>query len=265
MRRSNGPAVTGGEIPVTRRARLVLWPLIAVALVHTLFIGLWVGPSTPVKEAIGADVVRSYVMPVFDQNWRIFAPTPRRAAVELDVRAMVRDAETGEERISDWVPLVDGEDSLIRGNPFPPRLSLAARRVANHLNTRMGDMSAGQRTQAEASYFTTPIAELRERLLAVDDDGAAGASTVDGYLRYDSVATSLATYFAVATWSEETTHVQYRSSIRYTPSFNDRHERDIDDAERTYREYGWRPAAAVTAETAALFESYPNAIREGLE
>lgn len=265
MRRRAESVQSETDVPVSRRARLVLWPLLALVLVHTLIIAMWVGPSTPVRTMIGTDTLRSYVMPVFEQNWRIFAPTPRRIAVELEVRALIRDDETGEEQLSEWVNLVNGEDSLIRHNPFPPRLALAARRTANHLDSRMGDLSEGQRVQVEANYFTTPVAELRDRMLAVEDDDAGGANAVDGYLRYDAVASALATYYLAGTWSDEVTHVQYRTSVRYTPSFEQRHERDLDDADRRYREYGWRPASEVSEQAVELFMSYADAIEGGLQ
>src|SRR5690606_10171009 len=70
----------------TRRPRwacLVVWLGVTDVLLHTFVIATWVGPSTPVREAIGTDTLRSYVHPVFDQSWRIFAPTPRRVAVNF--------------------------------------------------------------------------------------------------------------------------------------------------------------------------------------
>jgi len=242
--------------PVTTRARLVLWPLVAVVLVHTLLIALWVGPDTPVRKTVGEDRLRSYVMPAFEQNWRIFAPTPRRVAVELDVRARLVDPATGQETTTDWVSLVDGEDSLIRGNPFPPRMALAARRTANHLVTRTRELNAEQRRQIEADYLTTPVAELRDRLNRGQGDSPAGPSTVNAYLRYDAVATALATSYAAAAHDGEVTHVQYRTSRRFTPDFDERHERDIDDVEPTVYAYGWRPASELGEETAELFAPY---------
>ncbi len=247
---------------VTIRARLVLWPLVAVVLVHTFFIALWVGPDTPVREAVGADRLRSYVMPAFEQNWRIFAPTPRRIAVGLDVRARLVDPRTGEETTTEWVHLVDGEDALIRGNPFPPRMALAARRTANHLITRTGELNAEQRRQVEANYLTTPVEELRGRLNRGEGDSPGGPSTVNAYMRYDAVATALATSYASAAFDGDVTHVQYRATRRYTPDFERRHERDIDDVEPTVYEYGWRPATELDDQVAELFTPYVR-VQEG--
>lgn len=125
-------------------------------------------------------------------------------------------------------------------------------------------MSSGQRTQIEADYFTTPIEELRERLEAIEGSSAASSSSISSYLRYDAVASALATYYAAATWDQEVTHVQYRSTIRYTPSYEDRNETSLDEASRTVHDYGWRPAADVSPETVELFSSYVEAIEEGV-
>ncbi len=245
--------------PPSTRARIVLWTLVVVVLVHTGLIALWVGPTTPVREAVGVSTLRGYVMPVFEQNWRIFAPTPRRIAVELDVRAQVLDPVTGEETTTDWVHLVAGEDELIRGNPFPPRMALAARRTANHLINRADDMNAEQRRQVEAHYLTTPVAELRGRLLDAEGDSPAGPSAVASYMRYDAVATALASYYFTHTLDGEVTHVQYRATRRFTPSFAQRGERDIDDAERTVFDFGWRQAVDVEPGIAELVAPYADA------
>lgn len=246
----------------SRKARLVIWPLVVLVFTHTFFILLWVAPTNPIKEAVGADRVSSYIMPMLQQNWSIFAPTPRRVAVELDFRARLLDPDTGEGTTTEWMSFIDAEDELVRHNFFPPRTALAARRAANHLNNAMVKMNTDQRERIGWGYFDTPISELRDELLAVDGDEPANASTVDTYLSYDAVAVGLASYSAHALWDEEVVRVQYRTSKRYVPAFEDRAERDIDDAERTWYEYGWRAAEPITSEQSALFTTYAQLIAE---
>src|SRR5690625_6028180 len=64
-----------------------------VVLVHTAIVALWAGPSNPIKDAVGPQRVREYVNPVFEQNWNIFAPTPKRVMTDLDFRLRVKDRE----------------------------------------------------------------------------------------------------------------------------------------------------------------------------
>ena len=158
--------------------------------VHTVSIGIWVAPRTPIQDEIGSDTVRSYVLPWFEQNWSIFAPNPRRVAVTFEVRAMIDDPETGEETVTEWVDMVDGEDQIVRHNPAPPRTSKIARRTTDNLNSARSPMSDDQLNQLQADYVETPIEQLREDLLSFD--GGATAAQVDAYMSMDEVAVSLA-------------------------------------------------------------------------
>lgn len=238
------------------RARVLVWLLVVTVLAHTALIALWVGPDNPIRQQVGASTLRSYAVPVFEQNWQIFAPTPRRVAVEFEFRARILDADSGEVTTSDWINAVDGEDALIRGNPFPPRMSLGARRITNRLNAAMREMNAEQREQIEAHYRTTSIAELRPRLLRGEGDSPASEAWVDRYLLFDGVAVEFATYYASNLWDGEVVEVQYRTSSRYVPTYASRGGRTIDDAERNYNHYGWRAAPELDEDTIELFSAY---------
>ncbi|WP_420113938.1 DUF5819 family protein [Pseudactinotalea sp.] len=235
----------------------MLWIGICVVLVHTLIIATYVGPTTPVRTLIGSDTLRSYALPVFDQSWRIFAPTPRRIAVNLEVRAEYIDPASGETVRTGWVDLVEGEDSLIAGNPFPPRISLAARRVANNLNTVMGDLNAAQRELINASYLTTPIADLGTTL--VDrTDSSVPTGAVGRYMTYDAAATHLATLYWTAHLGNdvELQHVQYRTGRRSVPTWAPGAPGSIDDASIGWTTYGWRALRVLSEDELALFSSY---------
>lgn len=236
----------------TTARRATVWLLIAVVLLHTGIIALWVGPSTPLRQAVGDDRLRSYVMPVFDQNWRIFAPTPRRAAVTFEIRASIADGP--DETVTDWIDVVEREDELIRGDVAPSRMALAGRRIANVLTSVGARMNSEQRQQVEANYLTTPIEELRSRLENVE--GGAGSSDIGRYLLYDQIATALATSYAATVWDGEIRYVQYRASIRYVPPFEARAEKSIDDAEPTIYEYGWRSTTMPSDDVVRMFTAY---------
>lgn len=239
-----------------RWAGLVVWLGVTAVLLHTFVIATWVGPSTPVREAIGTDTLRSYVHPVFDQSWRIFAPTPRRVAVNFQVRAEYVDPATGERVRTEWFDLVDGEDSLIQGNLFPPRMSLASRRIANRLHSAMDDLNDRQLELVAANFLTTPIAELGDLMMDATDSSVP-RGTVGNYMTYDAVATHLATLFHRAALGDvEITHVQYRTGRRYVPTWEPGSARTVDDASITWFDYGWRQPAEVTDDELALFAPY---------
>jgi len=58
---------------------------------------VWVMPTNPIRDAIGKERVEQYInngiLP-FEQNWAVFAPTPRRAGESVQVRAQLGDSGT---------------------------------------------------------------------------------------------------------------------------------------------------------------------------
>ncbi|WP_022873712.1 DUF5819 family protein [Nesterenkonia alba] len=235
-------------------ARVLPFPLIAIALVHTMLIGLWVAPSTPLSEDIGEERIRSYVLPWFEQNWSIFAPNPRRVAVTFEIRAQVMDPETGEEITTEWIDLVEGEDAHVHHNPAPARTSKIARRTADRLHTARSRLNDDQLQWLEANYVETPIEQLRQRLNAVD--GGATPAQVAAYMRADATATSLATAIAEHAWDGEVVHVQYRTTSRPAVPFERRGEMTIDETAQNDRRYGWRAPAELSEQELEYFERY---------
>lgn len=239
-----------------RAASFLSWPLVALILIHTLFIGMWVAPSTPLRDIVTVDRVREYVQPWFQQNWSIFAPNPRRTAVTFEVRASVLHAETGEKEFTGWADLIDNEDAIVSGNLFPARTAQISRRTADRLHSALNDMNTEQRNLLKANYLETPVSELRGHLH--DVAGGAGNSGISRYMAADAAATRIATGAAKSFWSDEgeIVYVQYRTSTRPAPSWNSDAEYTIDDTARTEREYGWRAAAELSGEQVSYFEPY---------
>ncbi|WP_157983822.1 DUF5819 family protein [Nesterenkonia muleiensis] len=237
-------------------ARLLTIPVLAVVLIHTLFIGLWVAPSTPAREAIGQDTVRNYVVPWFDQSWSIFAPNPRSTAITFEVRAWVQDPETSEEFSTQWHELVDHEDDLIRGNPFPPRTSLMVRRSANHLHTSTNDLNEEQVEIANRNVLDDLYSDLREELMEVTS--TATSQQVHRHIRADSIATDLASGFAWNAWQDQgdLLYVQFRTSIRSVPEYHSESGASLDEALATEMTYGWRPITQLDDQQISLFAEY---------
>lgn len=115
-------------------------------------------------------------------------------------------------------------------------------------------MNDEQRNWLEANYFETPIDQLRSRLLAVD--GGTGSHHVDRYLQADYAATSIATAVAERFQPEIVNRVQYRTSTRQAPTWENRHDQDLDDQRRSYRNYGWRAPIDLTQQQLDAFDTY---------
>lgn len=235
-------------------ARFLVWPLLVLVLIHSLLVATWAAPGTPVREEIGADNLRSYILPTFEQNWSIFAPNPRRVAVTFEVRAQMQDPSSGDTYTTDWVDLVEGEDQEIRHNFFPSRTSGMARRTADRLHNARANMNETQIEWVEANFVETPIEDLASGLR--DVSGGAGATQINNYMTADQVAVNLATGYARYAWEGEVVHVQFRTSTRPAPSYQNRHEQTVDDTNPTVREYGWRAPAEISDHELEYFERY---------
>lgn len=239
------------------RVARVLALLLAFAVVtHTALIATWVAPNNQIRQTIGASSLRAYVLPVFEQNWSIFAPNPRRTAVALEVRARIEDPQTGERSVTEWVDLVALEEAMIPGNPLAPRMSNASRRVADRLHSAVSNMNDEQRDWLQANYLTTPIEQLRTRLTDVEGDSPASATQIDNYLIADRAAAALATAHAKHTAGGEVIHVQYRSSTRPVPSYTNREDQTVDDTARNERDYGWRAPVDLTDQDLEFYGRY---------
>ncbi|MFI7273988.1 DUF5819 family protein [Streptomyces sp. NPDC049879] len=111
----------------TVRLRALSWPsrlVVALALgglavytvVHLAMVFLYVAPSNTVREE--AEGARDYVLPEFEQNWKLFAPNPLQRDVAVEVRVETADADGGT-RVSDWIDLTAMDIENIRGSLLP--------------------------------------------------------------------------------------------------------------------------------------------------
>lgn len=239
-----------------KKARSVAYVLLIIVLIHTGIIALWSGPSNPIKQAIGAGNIRQYVNPIFEQNWQIFAPTPKRVTSELDFRAQIKNPDTGEIFDTDWHALVASENEMIRHNPSPPRTAFAARRTALSLHNAADDMNEEQRIVIEQDFHTPQASALGPELKEAPTESGATNSQINTYLKYDSMATYLATLSAAVLYDGEIIAVQYRTGKAGVPRFEERDSRTLADVERARHDFGWRPAPSVSDVEVSRFAPY---------
>ncbi|CAL9474205.1 DUF5819 family protein [Streptomyces sp. enrichment culture] len=87
-----------------------------VACFHVGMVFLHVAPSNTLSKQHG-ETVDAWVMPEFEQNWKLFAPNPLQQNIAVQVRAEV--AGDGTRRVTPWIDLTAEDAAAIRGNPFP--------------------------------------------------------------------------------------------------------------------------------------------------
>ena len=127
------------ELP-SRGRRAVMAGIAVLALVHSALVMVWVMPTNPIRDAIGADRLAGYInngIVPFEQSWSVFAPTPRRAGENVQVRAY--NGETG--TTTDWFDITADEDERIRYLPNPSRVHSVTRRLAGGANVQLADLT----------------------------------------------------------------------------------------------------------------------------
>ncbi|MQY12727.1 hypothetical protein SRB5_28660 [Streptomyces sp. RB5] len=114
------PPDDGGPARLSLASRIVISVTLAAvavaAAIHLGMVFLHVAPPNTLSKENG-ELVREYIYPEFEQNWKLFAPNPLQTNIAVEVRARVTDANgTRETR---WLGLSAQDAADIRHNPFP--------------------------------------------------------------------------------------------------------------------------------------------------
>ncbi|MFE8913338.1 DUF5819 family protein [Streptomyces globisporus] len=94
---------------------------LATALVHIGLVFLHVAPSNTVSQRFNAQV-DAWIYPLFEQNWRLFAPDPDSVNRRISART-AHTAPDGSVQVSDWTDLTAVDSSAIEHNAFPSHTS----------------------------------------------------------------------------------------------------------------------------------------------
>lgn len=91
---------------------------VAVAVaIHLAMMFLHVAPSNTLSKAQG-DMIGDYVLPEYEQNWKLFAPNPLQQNIAVQTRAQLRLADGGT-RTTGWTDLTARDGQAIHHNPVP--------------------------------------------------------------------------------------------------------------------------------------------------
>lgn len=151
--------------PLRTATRGIAVLLACVTLLHLFFLFLHVSPPNQISQRY-ARQVQSWVFPLFEQNWRLFAPDPESAVPQISART-ARTSADGSPQVSGWFDLTAVDNAGVRHNPFPSHTTQNMLRRAwtgyldSHVNT---DVS-----------YTDRAAMWREYLRNIAVDRVAGA------------------------------------------------------------------------------------------
>ncbi len=109
---------------------MILFPILclAMALVHVFLLFLHVAPANTVSKRY-SPLINAWVYPLFEQNWRLFAPDPE----SVNRQILVRTAHTGSDgstRVSSWFDLTAVDTAAVEHQlPEPHGTEHAAARL----------------------------------------------------------------------------------------------------------------------------------------
>jgi uncharacterized protein DUF5819 len=224
----------------SRGRRGVVVAIAAVAVVHSALVAVWVMPTNPIRDAIGAGRVDAYInngIVPFEQSWSVFAPTPRRGGESVQVRAY--NGETG--TTTAWFDITADEDDRIRHVPNPSRIHTVTRRLGGGANEQLADL-----TETQLDLVSSDTPSRREMLRRLPDD----------YVDLEEMLTRFGTMYAIARWGDDVTMVQIKIGHRRVPAFANRARADFLDVPFSYRTLGWRKALRGDADAQAAFDGY---------
>jgi hypothetical protein len=232
------PSRHATELPSAGKQAIVL----AIALVfaiHSVLVLMWVMPSNPIRDAIGPGLVKGYIdnrIVPFEQNWSVFAPTPRRAGENVQVRAYF--GENG--KTSAWFDITADEDERVRHLVSASRIHTVTRRLGGAANEQLGELNDAQ---LDIVRSDTPPGTEMNRLPA-------------DYAVVDDLLVRFASLYASARWGDGVSQVQVRVGHRRVPAFVQRHRVDLQDVPFTDQDLGWRTAFRGGVAAQAAFNGY---------
>ncbi|WP_373466849.1 DUF5819 family protein [Streptomyces umbrinus] len=133
---------------------------LAMSLVHVLLVFLHVAPPNPLSQQYSRQV-NAWVFPLFEQNWRLFAPDPESVNRQISARTM-HTAPDGSVQVSDWFDLTGVDNSAVRHQAFPSHTAqnMLRRAWSSYLETHgSDDQPRSQRALMIQQYLTNIAAD----------------------------------------------------------------------------------------------------------
>jgi hypothetical protein len=190
---------------------------------HFAMTFLYVAPRNLVS-ARADKVIGSYMLPYFDQDWKLFAPDPVKTDPHILVRAKVGDVGH-QDRVTPWLDITSPELTRVRGHWFPDRVSRLSAKVAGSLSE-----TAELHEQLKVDRQPQPVSPQETPREKIDE----------------AFARVLATRAARAQWGEEVAEVQIRlvGHIPTPPPFSA--AQDESNPQAAQHDLPWWPADSAT-------------------
>ncbi|MFD8789710.1 DUF5819 family protein [Streptomyces vinaceus] len=159
-------AATPGKRPMGVRAvqsalRTAAALCLVTTLVHVVLVFLHVAPANPVSKRYSSQV-NAWVYPLFEQNWRLFAPDPDSFNRTILARTAYSDSK-GSVQVTPWFDLAAVDHSAVDHNVFPSHTSqnLLRRAWTSYVETHGGSDTAGSERAVMLQTYLRNIAADR--------------------------------------------------------------------------------------------------------
>lgn len=207
------------NVSTVRRAVVLVVALVAtVQLFGVTFISIPPQSAPPGTRSAAELVLHSY----FEEEWKLFAPSPVNADRDLMVQAAWRDG--GTVTTGEWINLTAIDDSVVAHSLGAPRSAYLTSRLAGGLDAVWSNVAGEVRTGvADASSESEPLdaADLSDLLGAEDVTGPARDLIVE---RDQGATTYLTDVFRTFEPDRDLVAVRYGTRLSTAPSWEQRHE-----------------------------------------
>ncbi|MGW0912929.1 DUF5819 family protein [Streptomyces sp. NPDC002784] len=133
---------------------------LATTLIHVLLVFLHVAPPNPLSRQYTRQV-NAWVFPLFEQNWRLFAPDPESVNRKISARTM-HTGPDGTAQVSGWFDLTAVDNAAVKHNAFPSHTAQNTLRRAwsSYVETHgSDDVPRSERALMIQQYLTNIAAE----------------------------------------------------------------------------------------------------------
>ncbi|MET7683991.1 DUF5819 family protein [Streptomyces sp. NPDC005423] len=122
---------------------------LATSLVHLLMVFLHVAPPNAISQRYSRQI-DAWVYPLFEQNWKLFAPDPDSVNRQFSARTAHTNAD-GTMTVSTWFDLTAVDDAAVEHDPFPSHTAqnMLRRAWTAYVDTHGGD----DRAHSDRAYM----------------------------------------------------------------------------------------------------------------
>lgn len=234
---------------MVRRVVVLAVALVAgVQLFGVTFISIPPQSAPPGTRAAAEVLLHSY----FEEEWKLFAPSPVNADRDLMVQAAWRDGDSVE--TGEWINLTAIDDGLVAHSLGAPRSAYLTSRLAGGLDAVWSNVTSTTRAAvADGSSQAEPLDtdDVRQRLGAEDVTGLARDLIVE---RDAGATTYLTDVFRSLEPDRDLVAVRYGTRLSTAPSWERRREAEKTVGPTT--EGPWRVPADDDPERRASVASY---------